>query len=160
MKFYIKQKVFTWKDKFTVKDEFEQDRFFVEGEFFSIAKKLHINDMNGNELALIQQKLLSFMPRFYVFVGGKQVAEIVKEIAFARNRYRINGPGWDVDGDMFDHDYCITQNGRPIVTISKAWFSWGDSYVIDVADGVDPVTAIAVVLAIDCVLDMQSNAVH
>lgn len=158
MKFYIKQKVFSWKDKFTVKDEHGQDRFFVEGELFSLGKKLHVNDMSGNEVAFIQQKLLTFLPKFYVYVGGNQVAEIVKEFTFFRNKYRIEGLGWEVDGDFLDHDYEITSHGRPIVTITKAWFTWGDSYEIDIADGVDPVNALAVVLAIDCVLDMQRNA--
>lgn len=35
MKLYIKQKVFSWGDKFTVKDVNGEDRYFVEGEIFS-----------------------------------------------------------------------------------------------------------------------------
>ena len=158
MKFYIRQKVFSWRDKFTVKDEYGQDRFYVEGELFSLGKKLHINDMSGNEVAFIQQKLLTFLPKFYVFVGGTQIAEIVKEFTFFRNKYRIEGLGWEVDGDFLDHDYEITAHGRPIVTITKAWFTWGDSYEINVADGTDPVNALAVVLAIDCVLEAQNRS--
>ncbi len=158
MKLYIRQKVFSWKDKFTVKDERGEDRFFVEGELFSLGKKLHVNDASGNEVAFIQQKLLTFMPKFFVYVGGTQVAEIVKEFTFFKNKYRIEGLGWEVDGNFLDHDYEIKHNGRPIVTITKAWFTWGDSYELDIVDGVNPVLALAVVLAIDCVLDMQRNA--
>ena len=36
MKLYIKQKVFSLTSKFTVKDESGNDRYFVEGEFFSL----------------------------------------------------------------------------------------------------------------------------
>lgn len=158
MKLYIKQKVFSWKDKFYVKDEFGNDRYYVEGELFSFGKKLHIYDMNNNELALVQQKVLSFLPRYFVFTGGIQRAEIVKEFTFFRNKYRIDGLGWEVDGDFMDHDYEITQMGRPIVTINKEWFTWGDSYVLDIADSVDPINALAVVLAIDCVIEMQRRA--
>ena len=114
--------------------------------------------MNGNELALVQQKLLTFLPKFLVFVGGTQVAEIVKEFTFFRNKYRIDGLGWEVDGDFMDHDYEITANGRPIVSISKEWFTWGDSYMLDIADNSDPINALAVVLAIDCVIDAQRAA--
>ncbi len=35
MKLYIRQKVFSWVDQFTVKDELEEDKYFVNGEFFS-----------------------------------------------------------------------------------------------------------------------------
>lgn len=44
MKLYIKQKVFSWGDKFTVKDVNGEDRYFVEGEIFSWGKKLHVYD--------------------------------------------------------------------------------------------------------------------
>lgn len=158
MKLYIKQKVFSWKDKFYVKDENGNDRYYIEGELFSLGKKLHIYDMNSNEIAFIHQKVLSFLPRFYVYVGGIQVAEIVKEFTFFRNKYRIEGLGWEVDGDFMDHDYEITHMGRPIVAISKEWFTWGDSYMLDIADNVDPVNALSVVLAIDCVIEMQRRS--
>ena len=51
MKLYIKQKVFSWGDKFTVKDSNGEDRYYVEGEIFSWGKKLHVYDMRGNEVA-------------------------------------------------------------------------------------------------------------
>ena len=42
MKLYIKQKVFSWGDKFTVKDATGRDRYYVEGEIFTFGKKLHV----------------------------------------------------------------------------------------------------------------------
>ena len=35
MKLYIKEKVFSWGDKFTVKDAYGEDKYIVEGEVFS-----------------------------------------------------------------------------------------------------------------------------
>lgn len=158
MKLYIKQKVFSFKDKFYVKDQRGNDRYYVEGELFSFGKKLHIYDMNGNELALVHQKVLSFLPRYFVFIGGVQRAEIVKEFTLFRNKYRIDGLGWEVDGDFLDHDYEITEAGRPIVTINKEWFTWGDSYALDISEGADEIVALSVVLAIDCVISAQRAA--
>ena len=91
MNLYIKQKVFSFKDKFTVKDEYGQDKYIVEGEFFSLGKKLHVYDMAGNEVAFIQQKIMSFLPRYFVFVGDKQIAEIVKKFSFFTPRYEVLG---------------------------------------------------------------------
>ncbi len=59
--------------------------------------------------------------------------------------------GWDIDGDFFAHDFSISREGREIVVIHKEWLTWGDCYVLDIADPRDTVTALAVVLAIDCV---------
>lgn len=158
MKLYIKQKVFSWVDRFTVKDENGQDTYYVEGELFSWGKKLHVRDTSGNEAAFIQQKLWSFLPRYFVFVNGEQAAEIVKELTFLRPRYRIEGLGWDIDGSFWAHDYAITQNGRPIVTIHKAWMTWGDCYELDIADSRDTIVALAVVLTIDCVMAAAAAA--
>lgn len=58
------------------------------------------------------------------------------------------------------HDYEITQNGRTIVTIHKQWMSWGDCYELDIADGGYEVAALAVVLAIDCVMEAAQNSAH
>ncbi|HAT03045.1 MAG TPA: hypothetical protein DCS54_07195, partial [Oribacterium sp.] len=75
-KLYMKQQVFSWTDKFTVKDENDQDIYLIEGDMIVIGgKKLHIKDMDGNEIGMVQQKLLSLMPKFFVFVNGNQVAE-------------------------------------------------------------------------------------
>ena len=157
MKLYIKQKVFTWGDKFTVKDINGNDRYYVEGEVFSWGKKLHVYDMNGNEAAFIQQKVFSLLPRYFVYVGDKQVAEIVKEFSFLFPRYSIEGLGWDIEGRFMAHDYEITQNGRPIDTISKEWMTWVDSYELDIADPKDEIVALAVVLTIDAVMASNSG---
>ena len=158
MKLYIRQKVFSWGDKFTVMNDHGEDRYYVEGEIFSWGKKLHVYDLNGNEAAFIQQKVFSFLPRYFVYVDGEQVAEIVKEFTFLFPRYSIEGLGWDIEGRFMAHDYEITQGGRPIVTIHKEWMTWGDCYELDIADPNDEIVALAVVLTIDCVLASNSGA--
>ncbi len=160
MKLYIKQKMFSWADHFAVKDENGQDRYSVEGELFSWGKKLHVYDMTGNETAFIQQKVLSFLPKYSVFVGGRQVAEIVKELSFLRPRYSIEGLGWDIGGSFWAHDYEITRTGKPIVAIHKEWMTWGDCYELDIADPRDEVVALAVVLTIDCVMAAAAAAAN
>lgn len=160
MKLYIQQKVFSWNDKFFVKDENGNDRYYIEGEFLSWGKKLHVYDMSNREVAFVKQEVFTFMPRFHVLVNDVEVAEIVKEFTFLFPRYRIDGLGWEIDGDFFDHDYEITKNGEIIVSLSKEWFTWGDCYELNVSENADEVIALAVVLAIDCVIDAQRSNNH
>lgn len=157
MKLYIKQKIFSWNDKFSVFDVNGEERYFVEGEFFSWGKKLHVYDSAQREAAFIRQEVLTFLPKFIVSVDGQEIAEIVKEFTFFKPKYRIDGLGWAIDGDFWDHDYEITKNGSTIVSISKEWFTWGDCYELDIESPEDEITALAVVLAIDCVLEAQRN---
>jgi len=149
MKLYIKQKVFSWKDKFTVKNEEEIDQYAVEGEFFSIGKKLHITDHSGNEVAVIHQKVLSLMPRYFVYQGNQEVAEIVKKFTFIKQAYVVNGPNWKVEGNFSAHNYRVFDEDKPIINIEKGWFTWGDSYILDIDPSVNEILALAVVLAID-----------
>ena len=151
MKLYIKQKVFSWGDRFTVRDEQGRDKYVVQGEVFSWGKKLHVCDMADREIAFIRQEVFSFLPRYYVFRGDRQIAEIRKSFTFLFPHYTVDGLDWEVEGSFMAHDYEITRNGRPVVTISKEWMTWGDSYVLNIADPNDEIPALAVVLAIDCV---------
>ena len=158
MKLYIKEKVFSWGDKFTVKDASGADKYIVEGEVFSWGKKLHVYNMAGEEVAFIKQEIWSFLPRFYVFCGGRQVAEIKKAFTFLFPKYSIEGLGWDIDGSFLAHEYEITKAGRTIVTISKEWMTWDDSYELNIASSADELVALAVVLTIDCVMESDSGA--
>ena len=157
MKLYIREKVFSWGDRFTVKDEYGNDKYIVEGEVFSWGKKLHVCDMAGNEVAFIEQDVWSFLPRYDVFCGNEQVAEIKKEFTFFFPRYSIEGLGWEINGEFMAHEYEITQNDRPIVSISKEWMTWGDSYELQITNPADEIIALAVVLTIDCVAEASSN---
>lgn len=157
MKLYIKQKVFSWNDRFTVMDEAGEPRFYVEGELFSWGKKLHIYDIHGQELAFIHLEVWSFLPRYYISSGGSQIAEVVKEFTFLFPRYRILGPGWDTEGSFMAHDYSITQDGLPVATVNKEWMTWGDSYQLEVFDPANEVLCLAVALIIDCVLASQND---
>ncbi|PKM64664.1 MAG: hypothetical protein CVU96_01715 [Firmicutes bacterium HGW-Firmicutes-20] len=158
MKLYIKQKVFSFNDKFTVKDEAGADRYFVEGEIFTLGKKLHVYDVNHTERIFLQQKVWTFLPRFFVFVDGLQVAEIVKEFTFLKPVYSILGLNWEVIGNFWAHDYEIISQGHVVVTIKKEWLTWGDTYVLDIPDQRDELNALAVVLAIDAVMSQQRAA--
>ena len=125
---------------------------------FTFGKKLHVYDRSGREVAFIKQEVWSFLPRYYVFCGDRQIAEIKKEFTFLFPRYTIEGLGWEIDGSFMAHDYQITKRDRKIVTISKEWMTWGDSYELDIADPADELVALAVVIAIDCVTETASAA--
>lgn len=158
MKLYLKQRIFTWGDQFTVYDESGNGRYFVQGEIFTFGKKLHICDPNGNELAFIRQKVFSFLPRYYISVNGNDVAEIVKEFTFFTHNYSVNGLGWSVSGDFLAHDYTVSCDKGMIASVTKKWFTWGDAYEIDISSSADEVTALAVTLVIDACIDNANNS--
>ncbi len=50
MKYVLRQKLFSFGDDFHIQDENGQDAFIVDCKAFSIADKLSIQDLHGNEL--------------------------------------------------------------------------------------------------------------
>lgn len=158
MKLYIKQKVFSWGDKFRIYDEYENDRYYVEGEVFTFGKKLHLYSRSGSELAFIHQKVWSFLPKYCISQNGVDVARVIKEFTFFRQEYTVEGLGWTVRGDFLAHEYEISGSGGLIASVSKHWFTWGDTYEIDIVNDADAVMALCVVLIIDAVIAQSNNS--
>ncbi|MBQ7921462.1 MAG: LURP-one-related family protein [Clostridia bacterium] len=157
MNLYIKQKIFTWGDKFSIYDADGNEKYYVEGEVFTFGKKLHLYDLRGNELAFIEQQMFTFLPKYMIYRNGNEMAEVVKEFTFFRQEYSVNGPGWRVHGDFFDHDYEVVDGDTVIASVTREWFTLGDAYEITFGDDVDEIAALAVVLVIDACIDAQRD---
>lgn len=155
---YIKQKVFSLSEKFTVKDQQEKDIYYVEGSFMQIPKTFSIMNTASDEVALITKKVLSFLPKFLVEVNGREVLTIKKEFSFFKARYTIDTAGIKVQGNWWDMDFQVLQNGKVAGEVGKEWFTWGDSYKLQIVDKEMETLIIALVIAIDCVKADQSAA--
>ena len=158
MKLYLKQKVFSWGDKFWVYDESGNERYSVRGEVFTIGKKLHVYDGTEREVVMIRQKIWSFLPRYYLEKDGEIFAEVVKRFTLFHPRYEVPQFGWTVAGDFLAHNYCIRSGEETVAQISKKWFAWGDTYEVDFGPASDHVQVLAVVLVIDACLAAESAA--
>lgn len=158
MKLYLKQKVWSWTDKFTVKDENQNDVYTARGEF-SFGHKLHLNRADsGEEVAFITQKVWSFLPKYYINMPGKDAIEVLGKFSF-KPKFEIPALGWRIEGNFWEHAYTIfAADGAVLAQISKKWFSWGDSYELDIADAADPDLILSVVLVCDAVLADKAAA--
>jgi len=157
MKLYIKQRIFTWGDKFSIYDESGNEKYYVEGEILTFGKKLRLYDLGGNALAYIEQQLLTFLPKYLIYRNSEAFAEVVKEFTFFRQEYTVSGPGWQVHGDFFNHDYDIVDGDRTIASVSKEWFTLGDAYEISFDADADEIAVLSVVLVIDACIEAQQR---
>ncbi|WP_096550020.1 LURP-one-related/scramblase family protein [Ureibacillus thermosphaericus] len=155
---YIKQKFFSLTDKFTIKDEHENDVYYVKGSFLKIPKTFSIYNMEGQQVALITKKVFGVLPKFTVEVGGQHVITIIKEFTFFKSRYTIDSAGIEVRGNWWDMDFQVFQHGEKIGQVSKEWFTWGDSYKAQILKEELETIIIALVIAIDCVKEDQRIA--
>lgn len=157
MRLYVKQQVFSFRDRFTVKDKNGYDRYSVDGDIFSFPKTLHIYRASGEEVLTIQRKLFTFLPRYQIYRGDTLAAEIVKEFTFFTPSYHIEGTPFSVEGDFMNHHYEVLRGGVPVAEISKEWFTWGDSYQISAGDSEDELMMLAILIVIDCVMAANND---
>lgn len=153
MRYVMREKLLSWGDDFTIKDESGRDVFFVDGKAFSLGDQLSFRDMAGNELAYIKQKLFSWGKSYEISRGGRVVA-VVKRHLFSlfRHRFTVDVPGPDdleAQGNFTEHEYTFTRDDHVVATVSKRWFSWSDTYGIEIADGEDDVLILASAVVVD-----------
>ena len=155
MRYVMRQKIFAFGDDFVIKDETGADRFKVDGKVFTIGNKLSFQDMGGRELAFIQQKLLSFKRKYEIHRDGGLAAVVSKELfTLFHCKFVVDVPGpndLEAKGNFLDHEYEFTRGGRAVGTCSKRWFSWSDTYGIEVAPGEDDVLILASSVVIDMI---------
>lgn len=159
MRYIMRQKLWSFGDDFTIKDESGDDRFFVDGKAISLRDTLSFQDMSGRELCVIRRRLLSWGPTFDISDPGGRTLAVVKQKLFTLFKYRFTvdetatpeSVDLEVAGDFLDHEYAFTRPGsdRPVAQISERWFTLRDTYGVDIADGENDVLILACTVVID-----------
>jgi len=119
---------------------------------------LNFRDMQGNDLCKIQQKVARIKDTMQIDgPGGEKLAVVKKAIITpVRDRWTVkigDGPDLDVQGNILDHEYKITEGRTKVAEVSKKWFRLRDSYGVEVAPGQNDV----VILAVTVVVDMMAH---
>lgn len=149
MKLLFRQRFFSWFDSYDIYNEAGETVYVVKGQL-SWGHRLKIFAANGNELGTVQERVLTFLPKFEMYLGYQYLGCISKELTLFRPRYNIDCNGWHIEGNFFEWDYNILgTNGQCIAAISKQIFQLTDTYVIDVYEPEDALCALMLVLAID-----------
>lgn len=149
--------LFSWFDSYDIYDEAGNTVFTVEGKL-AWGHCLHILNAAGEHIGTVQQRVLTFLPKFELYIGEEYYGCICKEFTFFTPRFTLECSDWEVNGSFMEWDYTIDSPSRGcIATITRELFHWTDTYVIDVADPKDALGALMVVLAIDAEKCSRNN---
>lgn len=149
MRMYFKQRLFSWFDSYDIYDEQGNTLYVVKGQL-AWGHCLKIFDTYGNEVGTVKERVLTFLPKFDVYLGNQYLGCISKEFTFFKPKYDIDYNGWHIDGSVMEWEYEITNAmGYMVASISKELFHLTDQYVIDVPNQQDALIVLMFVLAID-----------
>jgi len=153
MRYRLRQKIWAIRDRFIIRSAFDEELYAVEGEFWTIGKKLTITDIQGRVLARIEQKLITLRPTFFIYRDGAPTVRVRRMLwPIFKPRYEIEVPGQKaivVRGSFWMYEFKF-QRGRTLIgTVSKKVFSWADSYCVDLREGEDQLLLLAATVIID-----------
>lgn len=60
-------------------------------------------------------------------------------------------------GDFWEHNYVMHDNRNEIMRLNKAWFTWGDSYELEILDPQNEILCLSIALAVDCAVAQSRN---
>lgn len=158
MIYHMKQKVFSLGEKYSVFDDIGNLAFYAEGEFLSLKNKVHVYDKNKHEIAFIKKELLSFLPTYYADIFNFGIITIKKKFTLFTIKLTVEEMGLVLEGDFTSHNFTLKKDEREIMTVKKGWFTWGDSYDINIKDEQYTILCICVLLAVDLIIADTSAA--
>lgn len=151
MRYLIREKIFSFADRFIIEDEEGYPQYEVAGKILSIGNKLNLYDMQGKELIYIEQQVFRLLPEYNMYRDGNYIGRIKKEFTFFKPKFIIEASygEFTLEGDVFHHNFTILKNGNAVAWISKRWVALSDTYSVDILDEEDHSFILSIVIILD-----------
>ena len=160
MKLYVNEKIFSFHNRFYVKDENDKDVYEISSKIISLGDKTTINDMEGNKIAYIEQEILHLTPHYNVYINDILEFQIIKKFQLFKNDYTLNN-GYRVDGNFFMLDFKVfDDNNNQIGSIKRKFIFIGDKYEIEINDISKKEIVLAIIVAITNDVNTSQNTAN
>lgn len=110
-RYRMRQKLVSFGDDYWIENAQGQRVFFVDGKAFRLREHLAFKDMQGNELAAIQEKVMHIKDTYSIYRNGNVLATVKKAlITPLRQRFDVHvagGENMEAEGNILDHEYEI-----------------------------------------------------
>lgn len=163
MKFFIKERAWTLREEFIIRDQNQRPAFKVEGAFFHVGDNLRLIDLHVHqEAAHIKQKLLALTPHYEIYQNGEHWASLhEKFLHFFGERFQIkltNGEIYHIEGNIWNWDFTVSnERGDLLAQISKRLSLFVDSYVVEIAQTADVPLMLALAICIEMIRHHQAE---
>lgn len=125
-----------WRAQAEVRDANDAVLYRVRGNLLGIPKEVTISDAAGNEIADLKAKLFS-------------------PVRSQMTITTASGESWQLVGSILEKEYKVTAGDQPVLSITQKWLTVRDQFVLDVAPGVEPGIAMAIMWSVDRFAEQQ-----
>jgi|SRR5699024_4291625 len=158
-KLYIQQAVFKITDHYPIVNENEKTVYYVDQEFQFVGKFYNVSNANGDIVFTIERGFAFLLPVYTITFATGETIKIHTNFTLFRHSFDIEIEDFtlSVDGDFFAHNYSLYGADTELASINKRWFTWGDAYEITIYDETFMDLSVAVLIAVDELIDTQSK---
>jgi len=154
MRFILKERIFSLRESYYIRTDQGENFLEVTGRLMSLRDKLILRDTQGNVAATLTKHLIALRPTYTIARPDQPDATVKKDfINILREGFSVDMagglPDLRIQGNIFEHSYSILRQGVTVAQVAKKWISLRDSYVVDVAEGEDPVLLLACAIVVD-----------
>jgi len=133
-------------DKFSVKDENNNERFTAKG----VSVKIGVYDTTGALVATLKRGAGMLQGKHYsIEIGGNEVCEISRKTKVVGMDVEITGLPWVLEYGNATFQHKLMCNDEVIMAITDKVAFLGESYDIEIFDAENELTCVAIALAID-----------
>jgi len=150
----MRQRMISIGDDYEIENDRGERVFKLDGKALRIRKTILFKDMEGRELAKIQERMLHVKDSMEIEGPDEKRIAMVKKalITPLRERWIIkveDGQDLHVEGNIVDHEYRIERDGEMVAEVSKRWFRVRDTYGVEVAPDENDVLILAATAVLD-----------
>ncbi|HLW00706.1 MAG TPA: LURP-one-related family protein [Ktedonobacterales bacterium] len=158
MLYQLREKLFSLGEDFVIQDDQGNDCYLATSKLFSLGEKLSLCDLSGQEVARIEQELLTLRPTYTIWRDGSEAATVTKRLGFLSEHFVVDvaeSESLDVQGDPWNHEYTFMRADQEVARVSKQWFSLSERYGVEVQPNEDDVLILASAMVIDVINDKR-----
>lgn len=162
MQLFVRNKIISLGGSSTVKDAQGNDVFKVKGNIMTVTKKKRVCDMNDNVLYTVRCRWLNPLAhKAYIYdADGNKIATIKRPFMSIKQKFFVTTDQGEimVEGGFFSM-HCLIKRGEEVLgaitrqALNLASFLGEDYFMLEAADDADAAYLVALVVAIDNVVD-------
>ena len=151
MKFTITQKFLSLTDSYKVYDYSQTLYLEVLQRPFNLIGNLDFYTNNGEIICNAKQELLAFPAMYKIYINNQVYAYIQKRYTFLVKAFDVDtvDGNYKVEGSVYDREFVILKEGITVARIYKEILTITDTYLVEIADGVDTNNVLAMAIVID-----------
>lgn len=156
-RYRMRQNLVVIGDDYWIENALGSRVFFVDGKAYRFREHLGFKDMQGKELAAIQEKVMRIKDTYSIYRKRNVLATVKKTLITPLHQCFVvhvaGGENMEVQGNIVDHEYEIHEGRKKRAEVSKKWFSVADSYGVDIVPGADDILILAITVVIDMMVE-------